>query len=99
MNMAKLGTVFGVLALMVYAGLAQAVEPPETKRVFNIRPLSTEKALTEFGLATGLQVLFATKMTAEQKSPAVVGELTAQEALAKILMGTGLRAEFVNEKT
>jgi iron complex outermembrane recepter protein len=99
LSMTRVVALAKVLALVGSAALAQAAEPPETKQIFNIQPQSTEKALTEFGLTTGLQILFSTRIAAAQRSPAVVGKLSAQEALERLLLGTNLKAEFVNEKT
>jgi len=56
-------------------------------------------ALNDLAQQTGLQILFSSELVARVRSPSVKGSLTADEALRKLLDGSGLRFEFVNPRT
>src|SRR5690606_5841202 len=88
--------------LLACCAAAPAAEPAsQAKRTFNIESQSVRDALRQFGEQTGLQVFFRTETVSAQgmTTPRVVGELSPQEALELLLANTGLRYEFVNEKT
>jgi iron complex outermembrane recepter protein len=66
---------------------------------FSIQQQSLQDALTEFGRQTGYQLLFLTNITADVMAPSVVGEFTPRSALERLLADSGLKYEFVNERT
>jgi outer membrane receptor protein involved in Fe transport len=56
-------------------------------------------ALTELAKEFDFQVLYRTEIIGEVKSPGAVGSLTPEEALGKVLGGTGLTYKFLDDKT
>jgi hypothetical protein len=84
---------FIVVALPV-AGLAQGA----TKRFdINAQPLS--EALMAFGAQTGAIVMASSELTTGKISKPVTGQLTPQEALTRMLQGTGLKFETSSNGT
>jgi iron complex outermembrane recepter protein len=67
---------------------------------FHIEAQPIRLALQEFGQQAGLQVSMRLNgKAAEQfRVPAVSGELTAQQALERMLANSGLKYEFVNDR-
>lgn len=67
----------------------------------NIEAQPIRGALEAFGKQTGIQVLFRSENVSIDglTTPRVTGELSAQEALDRLLANTGLKYEFVNEHT
>jgi outer membrane receptor protein involved in Fe transport len=86
-------------ALLCCAANAQAID---AKRVaVNIQPQPVIGALKELGEQTGLQLLMrvdGASSNAIVVEP-VTGELSLKAALDKLLAGTGLTYEFVNDRT
>lgn len=56
-------------------------------------------ALAAYGQATGLQVLYPSEIAQGVASPGVTGNLAPQDALIRLLAGTGLIARFVDADT
>lgn len=78
------------LAAMAACGAAQA--QTRTFR-FNIPAESLSKSLRDFGRTTRQQLVFTEAMTELKAAPAIKGDLPADEALSRILAGSGLAAE------
>jgi len=58
------------------------------------------RALRELALQTGVQLVhFSTAIPRSMKSPALQGAYTLEQALARMLDGTGLAYRFANERT
>ncbi|MDH4983583.1 TonB-dependent receptor [Hyphomicrobium sp. D-2] len=57
---------------------------------FNIAPQSLSSAMVAFQSITGMSVLADSSVPQNVKSPGVAGSLTAENALAQMLAGTGL---------
>src|SRR5215210_3855251 len=73
--------------------VALAASGAETaKRSFDLPSDAADKSLRKFSLQSGFEVLFATQVTAKVQANAVQGELTPQEAVSRLLAGTGLAA-------
>src|SRR5450432_920320 len=53
------------------------------------------QALTEFHRQTGLQLIYVSSVIGSQRSHAVGAGLKADEALDRLLRGTGLRLEYL----
>jgi len=66
---------------------------------FNIPSQPVADALTAFGQQSGLTIMLAATVNADAVSQAVVGKYSLDEALAKILASTGLKAEYLDKKT
>lgn len=69
-------------------------------RELNIPAQSMRDALTAFGRQTGLQVVYkAAEVSDGLIAPPVVGAFTAQDALKRMLSQSGLRYEYLDERT
>lgn len=66
---------------------------------WSIQPQDMASALLAFSDTTKLQVVSVGSEVRGLQSPGVEGELSAQEALGRILRGTGLRFEVIDEQT
>lgn len=66
---------------------------------YQIAPQSLGTALTSFADQAGLKLLFATQLVAGKKSGGLSGNLSAEQALQRLLSGTGLSYNFTNATT
>ena len=57
------------------------------------------QALSEFATQTGLQVVYVSGIAATRTSKRAPRGLPAADALKRLLEGTGLRFEFLNDRT
>jgi iron complex outermembrane recepter protein len=73
--------------------IAQAPEP--TTLGADIPAQSLARALEAFAGQTGLQVVYVSGIVTDRKSPAVSAGVSAQEALTRLLQGTGLKFEYL----
>jgi outer membrane receptor protein involved in Fe transport len=95
--------VFGVLralsiatplaAIDVSMAIAQSAEPTTLGADIPAQPLA--EALAAFARQTGLHVVYVFEVVRDKKSNAVPAGLSAGEALARLLQGTGLKFEFL----
>jgi len=65
----------------------------------DIGPRPLTEALAAFGRQTGLQLIYVSTIAEAVHSKGATAGLTASAALAQLLEGTGLRFEFLNERT
>ena len=80
--------------------LAQSTVPSATARIrFDIPGQPLQTALLAFGRQAGLQVTVAAATTAGKTAQAVSGSLTAEEALTRLLVGTGLTWRYLDART
>jgi catecholate siderophore receptor len=87
-----------LLALTPLPARAQADADTITTHVFRIPPQPLPRALEEFTRRSGVQVRTEAEVPAV-RSAGVVGRLTAVEALRRLIAGTGLAAEVVDDET
>jgi outer membrane receptor protein involved in Fe transport len=90
------------VSIVLYAAWACVAAPTalaETALVAAIEAQPLGEALTEFASKTGLQVIFVSGLVRERQSTAVPPGLTQGDALSRLLEGTGLQYEFLNERT
>ncbi len=80
------------LALIVVAAPV-AVHAEEATKHFDIKAQPLSEALMAFGAQTGAIVMASSALTTGKISKPVTGQLTPQEALTRMLLGTGLRFE------
>jgi iron complex outermembrane receptor protein len=66
---------------------------------FDIPAQSLTGALIRFSATTGLQVLYEGDIASQIKSPELKGHFTSEDALQKLLLGSGLNYRFSNSKT
>jgi Secretin and TonB N terminus short domain len=74
-------------ALVACMAQAQAV-----RHALDLPAAPLERSLNELARLTGVQVLFASSLTQGRNAPALRGSFSAQEALDRLLQGTGLSA-------
>src|SRR5580658_6307378 len=79
------------------AVLAQTFEPKALSADIPAQPLA--QALAELGRQTGLQFVYVSGVVDRQRSHAVSAGLGAQEALARVLEGTGLKFEHLTPRS
>jgi iron complex outermembrane receptor protein len=104
MTTARIRIAIAALALACTSAHAQSDSSARTlpaKVTVNIESQPIRSALQAFGKQTGIQVLFRSENVSVEglRTPRVTGELSAQEALDRLLANTGLKYEFVNEHT
>ena len=79
-------------------GIAQAERDTLVRRVFRIPPQPLPAALKEFTRQSGVRVRTEADVPAVRSS-GVTGRFTAVEALRRLVEGTGLAAEVVDQET
>ena len=79
------------------AALAQAFEPKALTADIPAGPLA--QALAALARQTGLQLVYVSGVMRDQRSHAVSAGLGANEALARILEGTGLKFEYLTARS
>lgn len=94
-------TVRATVCTLVALAVCSAVSAQTARVALNIKEQPMRAALKELGDRTGLQILYRVEDVAEKGvlAPKVAGDLSAKEALEKLLVGSGLTYEFVNDKT
>ena len=80
------------LALIVVAAPV-AIHADEATMHFDIKAQPLSEALMAFGVQTGAIVMASSELTIGKISKPVAGQLTRQEALIRMLQGTGLKFE------
>ena len=65
-------------------------QPISQQADYQIRSQSLDKALVDFSLKSGLQIIADGNLTSGVKSPGVSGRYTPEQALQKLLAGTGV---------
>ncbi len=86
-----------VALLDVSATLAEAFEPKALATDIPAQPLA--QALAAFAQQTGLQFVYVSDVVRNQRSQAVSAGLGANEALARVLEGTGLKFEYLTPRS
>lgn len=80
------------------AGVTQAADSVSSAQQqtlsFNIPAQPLDDALAAYGIASGVQVLYGAPLTQGLKSTAVNGSYSPEQALARLLSGTGLAYQF-----
>jgi hypothetical protein len=88
--------------LLLLAGMV-AIHHAQAARIdklsFKISAGTAPEALAEFVRQSGLQVLFDFDAIRNVNTHEVSGQLNPDEALSRMLEGSGLTFEFVNERT
>ncbi|MED5611660.1 TonB-dependent receptor [Pseudomonas sp. JH-2] len=88
--------------LLVDTGAAQASETSAERNElvrYDIPAQELDSALTAYGIASGVQVLYDAGLTQGRRSQAVNGRMEPQQALRILLEGTGLGSRFTGERT
>jgi len=78
---------------------AVAIAAEQTAQTFDIRSQALSSALTRFSALTGLQVLYEGDIAERITAPELKGSYTPEQALQKLLRGSGLHYRFSNGNT
>jgi iron complex outermembrane receptor protein len=95
---ARLMAAFVMALCGMVAGRAAAQSPRSTPQ-FDIEAQEAAAALAEFSAQAGLQLLFDYDAVQGLRTRAVNGRMRVKDALGRLLTGTGLTYEIVNERT
>src|SRR5687767_12099458 len=89
-----------LLSFLAFCGMAGAQDAALPKVTVDIEPQPLRSALSLFADQTGLQVLYRDEdvLIEGLMAPRVTGELSTQDALSRVLAGTNLKYEFVNDR-
>jgi iron complex outermembrane receptor protein len=91
-------TIASVMALMVLVGMT-SVAQAQSKAVFDLPAQPLADSLRAVGSQTNINLLFDPPLVAGKRAPALKAEVTADEALTRLLVETGIKHEFLNETT
>lgn len=70
-----------------------AAAPAEQRMMFSLPAGALDKSLLGLARQSHLRIMFASALVAGRTAPAIQGQLTVQEALDRLLAGTGLEAQ------
>lgn len=84
-----------ILMILSWASAADA----ERAIQFDLPAQPLADSLRAVGSQTNTNVLFDPPLVARHQAPALKAQLTVDQALSRLLAGTGIRHEFVNERT
>jgi outer membrane receptor protein involved in Fe transport len=79
-----------VVTLPIVGPASAQITPRETRTALNIAPQKLEAALRALSHATGLHIVYVLEDVESRHTHGAVGRLTPDEALRRILQGTGL---------
>ena len=88
------------VACLTLSGLAAAGDATAAiRKETHIPTEGLGPALTKLAKEFDFQVLYRTEIVSDLKSPGAMGALTSDEALGKVLTGTGLTYKYLDDKT
>lgn len=91
-------TMASAIALMVLVWAAPMAQA-QAKAAFDLPAQPLADSLRAVGSQTNINLLFDPPLVAGKQAPALKAEVTADEALTRLLVGTGIKHEFLNETT
>lgn len=89
----------GVLTVLLVTGQSGYAADTDKPVQFNIPAQSLSSALMRFSTDTRLQVLYDSDIAEHLQAPALNGTYTPEQALEKLLKGSGLNYRYSNDKT
>src|SRR5688572_4941884 len=89
------------IVLVLFSGVAPAQEssPEMAAKAVDISSSTLLKALIALQQQTGLQFICPTDGTGETPVPPIAGTYTPRAAVERLLKDTGIKYEFINERT
>lgn len=87
------------LSVFVFSLLAATASHAQERVQFDLPQQKLLESLRAVGERTGTNVLASSFEIAGLEAPALRGQMTADEAFRRLLAGSGLRHEFMDEKT
>lgn len=86
-------------ALPTVMPVSQAAAQTAGMHTFDIPSQPLDRALRSLSNQTGVQIAYQTSIAAGATAPRVSGTMTTEQALARMLSGSGLRYSFTNADT
>ena len=83
------------VAFLALASATAANGQPQSQFVFDLPAERLSQALKDVAIRTGRNVIAPSDLLGEQTAPPLSGTFTAEEAVARLLAGTGLRYRMV----
>ncbi|WEK48364.1 MAG: TonB-dependent receptor [Candidatus Andeanibacterium colombiense] len=98
---ASLAALSAALTLAAAPAFAQDGNAPATQaeRSYSIAAQPLDQALAQFARAADVQLAYSAELVSGRPSPGVSGSFTVQEALARLLGGTGLSFRMTDGRT
>lgn len=84
---------------LAWAACTTAADEPPASFTLHIDSAPLEQALQEFARQSGRQILFFSQIAAGRRAPRLSGRFTLNEAMSRLLAGSGLSFRLVNEQT
>ena len=84
------------LALLALASATAANAQPQNHFAFDLPAETLSQALRDVAVRTGRNVIAPADLIGQQQAPPLSGTFTAEEAVARLLAGTGLRYRLVD---
>jgi len=101
-----LAAAIALLAVPTLPAMAQdnadqppAVDQAEQTYAFDIPAQPLARAITDFSAVTGVQVLYTEQAKVDHTAPALQGNYTVNQALQRLLAGTGVNYRFTGENS
>jgi iron complex outermembrane receptor protein len=92
--------VIGAALCLCFVGICQAQSAHASiRKDANIPAAPLGSALQDLAKTYGLQLLYHTELAKDLRSPGASGALTSDEAITKVLNGTGLTYKFLDANT
>ena len=82
-----------------HAQVARSAASTDSRTRFDIPPGPLAVVLMKYAEATGVQFVYSTPIAKQLESQGISGSFTADEAIARLLSGTGLMYRFQSPKT
>lgn len=82
-------------AVLLLLGAAPAGAAPQTQFAFDLPAEPLSEALKTLAVQTGRNLIVRNTLTEKKSAPALTGTFTAEQALAKLLEGSGLQYRLV----
>lgn len=95
----RFSVVTAVVCLAVASLSAHEIAAASVRHDINIPAQNLDSALAHFAKDCGLQLVYASREVHSLRTSGAVGVLTANEALTKLLSGTGLTYRYLDEQT
>ena len=83
-----------MLAMTVGLSVSAEAQPNAKEAELALEPQDLDRALIAVGKATGREIIVAADAATGKRAPRLVGRLTADEAIRRLIAGSGLVAEF-----
>jgi iron complex outermembrane recepter protein len=94
-----MGRVKTMLAVAVAFACSLQLQAQTATNQFNLPSQPLSESLKTVAAITNVNVLFDSDETAAHMAPALSGNVTVDQALTTLLMGSGLKPRYLNEKT